>query len=486
MESLKDVLKEKLSQEDQYISETIDSIVNHNGDPTDPQLYDTLKSMDRKKLDEESEREMNEVAMMIRCNKSPDDLLIREGRALGPLEDDEKFDLQQLAMRIEIRSENRDTSRDPLNIIIVQNESYEPTDFFGKAVYNLFSIYAEESKEDNAVMNSEAMAKWLGICLNESIGKHDRQVLRLISKYGTYGKGYLTKPNFYQMYLDALQQSLNESFAGIEKTAQNIWRDFYNHNILSPSHEMYRALEKDMEKQINAIKDLNEKYSPSSSSFMSDHEFVDECEILDWGISSDDDKKELKSSHELVEMASDNKTPKRIRDGNFVFVDEESCIGCQQCVQTAPTSYTMLENGRARAFAQSDSPEVSIAVSVCPVNCIHEIAFHELKELESGRDQGDGHVHHKHMGRMQGHTPLFVAGIDSDANHKSSWYHYIKQKCCSSGNCPSRGCFDCPRYSKPGDNPFFKEIHNNAQHARRLDLALNSWEVQIRRKFADV
>ena len=195
VESLKDVLKEKLSQEDQYISETIDSIVNHNGDPTDPQLYDTLKSMDRKKLDEESEREMNEVAMMIRCNKSPDDLLIREGRALGPLEDDEKFDLQQLAMRIEIRSENRDTSRDPLNIIIVQNESYEPTDFFGKAVYNLFSIYAEESKEDNAVMNSEAMAKWLGICLNESIGKHDRQVLRLISKYGTYGKGYLTKPN---------------------------------------------------------------------------------------------------------------------------------------------------------------------------------------------------------------------------------------------------------------------------------------------------
>ena len=119
------------------------------------------------------------------------------------------------------------------------------------------------------------------------------------------------------MYLDALQQSVNESFAGIDKTAQNIWRDFYNHNILSPSHEMYRALEKDMEKQINAIKDLNEKYSPSSSSFMSDHEFVDECEILDWGISSDDDKKELKSSHELVEMASDNKTPKRIRDGNF-------------------------------------------------------------------------------------------------------------------------------------------------------------------------
>jgi hypothetical protein len=29
-------------------------------------------------------------------------------------------------------------------------------------------------------------------------------------------------------------------------------------------------------------------------------------------------------------MASDGKTPMRIRDGQFVFIDEESCIGCTQ------------------------------------------------------------------------------------------------------------------------------------------------------------
>jgi hypothetical protein len=37
-----------------------------------------------------------------------------------------------------------------------------------------------------------------------------------------------------------------------------------------------------------------------------------------------------KSSHELVEMSFDGMTPKRIRDGQFVFIDEETCIGCTQ------------------------------------------------------------------------------------------------------------------------------------------------------------
>ena len=53
--------------------------------------------------------------------------------------------------------------------------------------------------------------------------------------------------------------------------------------------------------------------------------FVDECEILDWDYSApelknsghDSDKYVQDSSHKLVEMADDKKTPLRIRDGNF-------------------------------------------------------------------------------------------------------------------------------------------------------------------------
>lgn len=280
--------------------------------------------------EDEIERQVNEIAMMVRCNKSPDDLLIQEGRALGALENDEKFDLQQLAIRMKQKKDAIDDNYDSSDVLVIQNENYFITDFFKKAVSNLFYTHAVKSiNGDNMkVLDSKATATWLETCLNEKVVSHDKQVLSLISKYGDYGTGYLTESNFYQLYIDALKVSLIESFSGINKTAQNLWRDFYNHGIFSPSHEMHRALEKDMEEQINAIKDRNKMGSSSMSSSSSsnlfmdnkyyhDLEFVDECEILDWGLSSDEDKKELKSSHELVEMLSDNRTPKRIRDGSF-------------------------------------------------------------------------------------------------------------------------------------------------------------------------
>ncbi len=91
----------------------------------------------------------------------------------------------------------------------------------------------------------------------------------------------------------------------------------------------------------------------------------------------------------------------------------------------------MLENGRARAFHQRRGPDVRQGVAACPVNCMHFVSLDELKELETVRDEGDGHSHHRHMGHRRGHTPLYVAGIDSDNNHRSSWYHHIKNKCCT-------------------------------------------------------
>ena len=112
---------------------------------------------------------------------------------------------------------------------------------------------------------------------------------------------------------------------------------------------------------------------------------------------------------------------------NTVFIDEESCIGCMQCAFVAPASFRMVENGRVRAFAQRKAPEVSIAVSTCPVNCMHYVAFRELKELENARDHGDGRDDHRHFGSSSsrgyiGRIPLHVSGMDSDANHRSSWY----------------------------------------------------------------
>lgn len=91
----------------------------------------------------------------------------------------------------------------------------------------------------------------------------------------------------------------------------------------------------------------------------------------------------------------------------------------------------MLETGRARTFNQRKTPDVQAAVASCPVNCMHHVSYQELQEFEVARDEGDGRTDHKHLGHRRGHTPLFVAGIDSDANHRTSWYHTLKHKCLS-------------------------------------------------------
>lgn len=127
----------------------------------------------------------------------------------------------------------------------------------------------------------------------------------------------------------------------------------------------------------------------------------------------------------------------------------------------------MLDTGRARAFRQSNTPDVNSAVSACPVDCMKFLSFRELRELETARDQGvaEGDSH-----KDVGHIPLYVAGIDSDAKHKSSWYHTLKHKCFTSSSCPQKGCYDCPMYSSPGENPYFKQGQVKALEVRKKDL----------------
>jgi hypothetical protein len=89
----------------------------------------------------------------------------------------------------------------------------------------------------------------------------------------------------------------------------------------------------------------------------------------------------------------------------------------------------MLESGRARTFNQVNTPDVQEAVQSCPVDCMKTVSFRELQEFETARDEGDGSTDHKYLGHRRGPTPLHVAGMDSDNNRRSSWYHTLKQKC---------------------------------------------------------
>ncbi|MEM6448943.1 MAG: ferredoxin [Cyanobacteria bacterium P01_D01_bin.105] len=71
-----------------------------------------------------------------------------------------------------------------------------------------------------------------------------------------------------------------------------------------------------------------------------------------------------------------------------VYVDELTCIGCTHCAHVARnTFYIEPDYGRARVIRQDgDSEElVQEAIDTCPVNCIHEVDYTELRELERDR-----------------------------------------------------------------------------------------------------
>jgi len=453
-------LGKEMSEEEKQLAGNID-IIHKNvlkDEYSDRSYFIDTVSNDKSNKNQilPEENEMDEIIKLVRCNQSPDDILIREGRALKPLNDAERLDLSQLATPLSMNT--AETKTKPK--FIVNNKHFQSTEFFDNSISQIFSTYAIMNDKYEYILDASALSAWLSVCFNEHVGKYNKDILFLISKYGTYGSGYLIKNEFHQLYLEALQRALNESrLDQVSKTASALWNDFYSHGIISPSEAMHCSLETAMMEKMSQI--IDEKNGQHS---FHDLDIMDECEILDWG--EDGQEGVMPSSHELVELASDNKTPKRIREGKFVFIDEETCIGCTQCVQVAPSSFLMLENGRARAFQQNSLPEIETAVSVCPVKCIHNCGFQELKKLEIARDEGDGLPY----APKRKHTPLHVAGIDSDANHVSSWYHQMKQRC----SCPDEGCYDCPKYKHAGDNPHYKEIAAKAEKVRKLDLSLSS------------
>ena len=99
-------------------------------------------------------------------------------------------------------------------------------------------------------------------------------------------------------------------------------------------------------------------------------------------------------SHVLLEADNTNELlPRSLqRDANalqFVYVDEPRCIGCRNCAEVARSTFRMEENfGAARVFQQcgDDADVIEEAVLCCPVDCIHEVSFNELRILEKFRE----------------------------------------------------------------------------------------------------
>jgi ferredoxin len=72
-----------------------------------------------------------------------------------------------------------------------------------------------------------------------------------------------------------------------------------------------------------------------------------------------------------------------------VWVDEAVCIGCRYCAHVACNTFIIEPNlGRSRAVRQDgdSSARIQEAIETCPVDCIHWVAFDDLKGLQAQLD----------------------------------------------------------------------------------------------------
>jgi ferredoxin len=72
-------------------------------------------------------------------------------------------------------------------------------------------------------------------------------------------------------------------------------------------------------------------------------------------------------------------------ESRAIFVDEQSCIGCKNCMWCAPATFRIEDDfGRSRAYAQwaDTEDDIDTAVLSCPVDCIHWVDKAELPALE--------------------------------------------------------------------------------------------------------
>uniref|UniRef100_A0A7S4N167 Uncharacterized protein n=1 Tax=Odontella aurita TaxID=265563 RepID=A0A7S4N167_9STRA len=313
--------------EDVFVFDAVDSIINPMPDGTDPPLYDTASSFEnyvetQSFIDDAGK----EIGLLVRCNESPEDLLVSEGRALPPLTDEERYDPAQL-----------------VNISIEKGQPViEPTTFLSNAAAVMFQEHAvlQKGRDDGPVLDAGAVAKWMSKSLNESVGRHDKRVLSVISRYGLYGSGVLQEPEFESLYMDAVASGLDRQMSAVtlkgngpkrqkammkqlrmdQPGIQSVWRDLSNHGISSPV-EMKREKEET---------EIEQKYGKRASTADAGQTIMDECEILGWDehdysstyFNIEDEGNDLatskkKGSHVNVELSSDSMTPKRIRDGQF-------------------------------------------------------------------------------------------------------------------------------------------------------------------------
>ena len=492
-----------LSPQDVWLHESIGQILN----PTDESRIMSTADYESTTKDEE---QGGQVAMLVRCQQVSEEFLVEQGRAVADLTWEQAHYVRQLI------AWNADAGW------------WQATDYLTQAVQTMFAQHRpppsqgrgndneDESNKTNNDWDATAVASWMRQSLQEPCGKHDPRVLTVLSRFGNNGR--LPSQGLEQLYVQALvgdppkdrpdwsQTQINMQLNRImsqEDAISTVWRDLKRHGQQSPAEVAHAEAWR-------AVQQLHQGAAPSTTSSITNKDssmIMDECEIVNDAIPDGWYKdnhtgawqRHGKSSHEKVQMSADGVTPLLMQDGDYVYIDEESCIGCNQCALAAPASFQMLENGRARTFLQRGrSVDVTAAVKTCPVNCMHYVDFERLQSLEQARDSldaDDGREDHRHFGRdkrhnadkWRAHTPLYVARMESsDANHKDSLYNHMVRQCYKSAACPSKGCYDCPMHkSNPEANPHLLQRRQASLHTRAQTFCENG-TADLHRKTVDL
>ena len=183
---------------DQFVDDAVETILNHMDNDENIALYDTKSSNHLNEYGQDQDD--NEMVYMIRCNQSPKQFLVSQGKVLPELSDNEKYSSTFLFEK-------------KLNEIKM---SLEPnmTSFFKNAVETIFSKYSTEDEIDEPVMDRNALALWMTTCMSYNpnssaphkiiIGQHDTNISKYLSRYCLdNGSGRLTFEEFSLLYLES-------------------------------------------------------------------------------------------------------------------------------------------------------------------------------------------------------------------------------------------------------------------------------------------
>jgi hypothetical protein len=201
----------------------------------------------------------------------------------------------------------------------------------------MFRQHATKDLDGKLVLNREGVANWMSQALitekhEGKVSPHDKRVIHVISKYSRYGTGRLLEADLQELYLSTIigdsvyssqsperQLQLRQPFFGA------VFRDIRNHRILPPVEAERMALADEIREKYGAA-----NADETQASAVGIEMIMDECEILDWdnrseisqesGLSGSDDRQEAsgsRSSHKILDMAGDKKTPLYVKDGEF-------------------------------------------------------------------------------------------------------------------------------------------------------------------------